>query len=193
MRPTLALLPSCWTTPRLQIEDASPTEIPCLHTIFNACAYVEPWDPTFRLVAVDELSLVVAQSLANDDYNRRFKLQCVHDRVNCQPVGYFHMFYGMPQPDTIWLSMFCIHPDYQRLAYGHEIVEGLSDRLSLLGYAAIWLRVYLKNWPALRFWIDQGFTTIIEFEGDPVLTPDGHASLKLEKRLPQPLLATFSR
>jgi len=28
------------------------------------------------------------------------------------------------------------------------------------------LEVYLRNWPALRFWTNAGFTTIVAYEGD---------------------------
>jgi ribosomal protein S18 acetylase RimI-like enzyme len=62
--------------------------------------------------------------------------------------------------------MFVLHPDWQGKHLGREVVEGLAEQLRALEYSAIWLRVYLKNWPALRFWITNGFTNILAYEGD---------------------------
>ncbi|MBP6788328.1 MAG: hypothetical protein KA170_12115, partial [Candidatus Promineofilum sp.] len=43
-------LPPEWTTPRVAVRDAAADDTPTLTAIFNACAYVQPWDPTFHPV-----------------------------------------------------------------------------------------------------------------------------------------------
>jgi ribosomal protein S18 acetylase RimI-like enzyme len=90
----------------------------------------------------------------------------------------------MPEAGLVWVSMFVIHPDFQRRQYGQQVAAGLSSQLGMLGlYRAIWLEVYLKNWLALRFWIAQGFTRIIEYDGARKLSGEAQASLVLEKAL----------
>jgi len=67
--------------------------------------------------------------------------------------------------------------------YGQEVAAGLIRQLAELGYAAVWLEVYLKNWPALRFWLQQGFNKIIEYDGDKQFSESAQATLVLAKQL----------
>jgi ribosomal protein S18 acetylase RimI-like enzyme len=102
-------------------------------------------------------------------------------------VGYFHLYHGMPKPEVVFISMCVIDPVHQKRRYGSELIEGLVRELRAIGgYEAIWLNVYLKNWPALHHWIGSGFTTIREWRGDTTHTPEGHASLILERKLGLP-------
>jgi hypothetical protein len=55
--------------------------------------------------------------------------------------------------------------------------------LRVLGYPAIQFDLYLKNRPALRFWINQGFSKIDNLEGDHTHSVETHVRLRLEKTL----------
>ena len=67
---------------------------------------------------------------------------------------------------------------------GSEMLAGLGQQLRALAvYRAVWVEVWLKNWPALRLWTKAGFDRIIKIGGDPVLTPDGNANVVLEQEL----------
>ncbi|MEZ4710726.1 MAG: GNAT family N-acetyltransferase [Caldilineaceae bacterium] len=183
-RATPAFLPAQWATARLAIRDCSLPDTPRLQAIFNACHYVEPWDKTFYLVSEQEIAELVRQSLRVDDEHRRFRLQCICLRQEPDIiVGYVHLHHGVPTAQLVFISMFVMHPDYQQQHFGQEIIAGLAAQLQSLGYEALRLDIFLKNWPALRFWIKAGFTTILEYEGDATHTPTGHASLLLEHRL----------
>ncbi|MBI1299232.1 GNAT family N-acetyltransferase [bacterium] len=185
-QPSILLLPFQWTTTRLTIADGVLDDVARLTAVFNACSYVEPWDPTFHVIAEDELRQVIEQSLSTGDDHRYFRLQAVRLAGEDNPIGYFHLWHWsprLPQADTAFISMFVIHPDFQGQRYAQEVVDGLADQLRQLGYAAIWLEVYLKNWPALRFWMRQGFTRIVTYDGDPAHSATAHASLVLERRL----------
>ena len=101
-------------------------------------------------------------------------------------IGYFHLQHyssRLPQPATAFISMFVIHPEFQGKRFAQEVVEGLSEQLAGYGYIAIWLAVYLKNWAAIRFWLQQGFNRIIEYDGAKQFSETAQASLTLEKRL----------
>jgi diamine N-acetyltransferase len=179
----LPLLPSHWQTGHLVMEDATLEDVPRLHAIFTACAYVEPWDPTFKLVPESELAELVNRSLATEGDHYRFKLQPIRTQAEEETIGYFHLHHGLPHPHLTSISMFVLHPDYQRHHFGQEVITGLAEQLRALGYTALSLRVYLKNWPALRFWISAGFTSITQYQGDPTLTATSQASLRVEKQL----------
>jgi ribosomal protein S18 acetylase RimI-like enzyme len=178
-------LPAEWTTERLRISTAALDEAVELHAAFNACSDLESFDPTFHPVPVETLHDLIRKSLAlGSDSSEAFHLQGIRLRETRELLGYFHVSYRVPEPGTVWISMFVLHPRYQRGGYGGEVIRQLLEQLRMLGsYDAVWLRVYLKNWTALRFWIDRGFSRIVRYEGASVHAPDAAASLVLEHRI----------
>lgn len=188
MPDSLPHLPATWHTTQLHIRDSQPSDVAALTQLFNACSYVEPWDPTFAPVEETELAELVAQSMTSVGPEASFRLQCLCE-ASGKLVGYFHLHHAapnLPQTNTAFISMFVIDPAQQGQQYGQEAADGLAQQLAALGYQAVWLEVYLKNWPALRFWIQQGFGHIIEYDGAATLAATSHATLVLEKRLLSP-------
>ncbi|HEU4325524.1 MAG TPA: GNAT family N-acetyltransferase [Roseiflexaceae bacterium] len=179
----LPFLPPHWETARYTVADSTMADVPLLTAVFNSCAYVEPWDPTFKPVDEAELAGIVAQSLADEGDARVFRLQVIRPRGEEAPVGYFHLWHRRPRPDEVGISMFVIDAGHRGHGAGEEIVEALASQLAALGYRAVLLEVYLKNWPALRFWIARRFTTINSYEGDRAHDAGTHASLRLARRL----------
>ncbi len=176
-------IPAHWATARLTISDSQATDTARLTQIFNACAYIEPWDPTFHPIPEAELAQLITDSLSHEPVRTNFRLQAIRPTLAAEPIGYFHGSHHMPEPAIFFVSMFVLHPDHQRFGYGREVIEGLANQLQPRGYTGLWLRVYLKNWPALRFWIGQGFTSIVKYDGDPMHTADSQASLILAKKV----------
>jgi diamine N-acetyltransferase len=172
-------LPASWRTERLRIRTAALDDVPVLYSIYNASHHLEPLDPTFTEASEDEIRELVVRSLERE---RRasdpLHLQCIHLGAGADPLGYFHLSYHHPHPETVWISMLVLNPEHGRRGYGTEVVRGLLAELRDLGvYRAVWLRVYLNNWTALRFWIRSGFTEIVQYDGDVVPGPGAVASL----------------
>lgn len=180
---TPALLPSFWETGRLFLRDATLEDVPVLLDAFNACSYVEAWDKTFAVIPAEVLIELVQKSLNPNPPDHIFKLQPISLKETHEILGYFHVYHANPHPAVVFVSMFVIHPRHQKHQYGQEVVEGLAQQCKKLGYREIWLEVFLKNWPALRFWIQQGFNHINMFDGDKVYGPDKYASLELVRPL----------
>src|SRR3990172_2160613 len=158
-----------WFSERVHIRDSRMQDVQQLTEIFNACNYVEPWDPTFSIIDESVIKPLIEKSLSTDGENVGFRLQCFEMKGSGEMIGYFHLQHyspRLPQPDTAFISMFVIHPEFQGKQFAREILEGVYQQLSDCGYVAIWLAVYLKNWSALRFWLQQGFNKIIEYDGD---------------------------
>jgi ribosomal protein S18 acetylase RimI-like enzyme len=175
-----------WFTERVHIKDCRIQDVSLLTEIFNSCNYVEQWDPTFYIVDENEIKLLVEKSLSETDENKGFRLQCLEVKDTRKIIGYFHLQHyspRLPQPATAFISMFVIHPEFQGKRFAQEIVDGLAKQLADCGYIAIWLAIYLKNWAAIRFWIQQGFNKIIEYDGANQFSETAQASLTLEKRL----------
>jgi diamine N-acetyltransferase len=78
--------------------------------------------------------------------------------------------------------MFVLHPDYQKGGFGTELLTHWRSSQTA-SHQAIWLEIFLKNWPALRFWIKSGFTTIIDINGAPQHDATAHASIVIAKTL----------
>jgi diamine N-acetyltransferase len=176
------MLPDAWDTERLTIRDSQLPEVSRLHAIFNACNYVEKWDNSFREETEEGIAALVSKSLVPyENSARAFQMQSIRIKGSPAIIGYFHLYYGVPQPEIALISMFVIHPDYHSHHYGSEVVEGWSQQMR--DHSGIWLEAYLKNWPALRFWISAGFDHIVEYRGEKTHSQDAYASLILEKRL----------
>ncbi len=174
-------LPSSWQTDRLHIADSVPDNVSRLMTIFNACSHVGQWDPTFQVYPKGEFIGLVEKSIQDGEENGRFQLQTI-SKSN-QLIGYFHCHHHHPYPETLLISMFVLHPDSQKGGFGTEMIAGLAQTAKAVGHHAIWLEVFLKNWPALRFWIKSGFTTIIDIDGAPQHDATSHASIVVAKTL----------
>jgi GNAT superfamily N-acetyltransferase len=183
------MLPSLWLTERLLLRDAGSADSACLLTIFNANAHIGVWDPTFQPIEQAEMDGVIAAALAGyDARGNAFQMQAIcrgaASEQEAEIIGYYHMVFGAPQPDIVWVSIFVLAPAAQNQRYGSEVLAALSRQLRAGGaYRAAWVEVWLKNWPALRLWAHGGFDRIVKFGGDPVLTPSGNGSVVLAQNL----------
>jgi len=183
------MLPEQWTTDRLLMRDVMDADSKRLLAIFNANAHIGAWDPTFQPVPQAEMDGVVADSLAGRNARGyAFQMQAIcWGPAGEHPgavIGYYHLIFGAPKPHLIWISLMVFDPAVQNRRCGSEMLAGLGQQLRALAvYRAVWVEVWLKNWPALRLWTKAGFDRIIKIGGDPVLTPDGNANVVLEQEL----------
>ena len=181
----MKILSENWGTDRLMVRDATMEDVPHLRNVFNACSYLGEWDNKFYEETEEAFIQLVSKSLhLNHTTQEIFKMQSVLLRGGTDIIGYFHLFHDAPMPRRVWISMFVVHPHFQKNHYGSELAYGIWDQFRHMGeYEAIWLKVCLKNWPALRFWIDMGWRTIVHYEGDTVHADDTMAAVVLEKKL----------
>jgi hypothetical protein len=111
-------------------------------------------------VGDEELRQLVAGSSATSGEDQGFRLQCLRSAMGESTHRIFSsapLSSAPPQPSTVWISM-SYPPGPSAAPVRREVVAGLARQLARCGYTdtAVWLEVYLKNWPALRFWIQQG-------------------------------------
>jgi len=162
-----AYIPAVWQTARLQIVDSTLADVSALTAIYTACSYAGQWDPSFKIIPESELAGLVTNSLDTSPEHINYRLQAIRVAETGELVGYFHCYHGIPRDrQTVWISMFVIHPDYRKQHYGQEVVQGFLPQFQALGYRAVQLEAFVQNWPALRFWTNQGFTTILKYVED---------------------------
>ncbi len=170
------------------IRDSGLEEIDQLRDIFNANNAIEKWDPTFKPVDAQEIRRLVLQSEARHESSaQNFQMQSIyvkaHEHSDC--IGYFHIYHGLEKaPDLGFITMLVIHPDCKEHGFGTEVVEGVLDFCRHeADRRAIGVRVYLKNWPALRFWTKMEFREIERIDGDKTHDETSHASVVLLNNL----------
>jgi GNAT superfamily N-acetyltransferase len=98
-------------------------------------------------------------------------------------IGFLALYHGFPTANIVMINYLLIHPDFQGKGYGQELVGGLSDKVKSLGFTTMRTLVDVKNWPALRFWVQAGFDKIIRYLGDKITSEKTFAHLILEKML----------
>lgn len=98
-------------------------------------------------------------------------------------VGFAAVYLGYPGPQVAYLSIFFLEAALRGGGLGAEAVTGLKARLAALGFAQLRVGVSLRNWPALRFWARQGFTTVTKVSAQGDIAPEKFGSIELAAEL----------
>ena len=180
----MSLLPHKWETQRLTVEDSTRDEVPELQEVADACRYIEEWTG-WRIGDHPEAtmpSVFTDGELPPNGCRDCFKLQSIHLRDTRQVIGFLEAYHGFPMADTFWVHYLAIHPRYQGQGYGQDFVQGLGETIrGLRAYTGMELTADLKNWPALRFWVQAGSDRIANVQGDKVYSAETFAHLTLQK------------
>ena len=174
-------LPAQWKTTQLIVTDSQLEENLELQRVCDACAYIDEWT---GLSDRPILSILKDGDLPPNGSKEFFRLQSIRLVSTHQLIGYLEMYHGYPTADVFWIGMFGIDPQFHGQHYGQELINRLIELVrELQGYSKIGLGVALKNWPAIRFWVNAGFDRIIKISGDKTYSKDTFAFLSLEKAL----------
>lgn len=175
---------NAWQTERLIIKDAVAEEIEELENIYQNCSYIGQWT---GLESIDEHPMHLEfehRNLSPNGKKEFHRLQLIRLKEDGKIIGYLVLYHGFPNEKTFWLAVLAIHTDYQGKKLGQEAVAGLIKEVKQLQiYDRVGLTVGIKNWPALRFWINTGFDTIINFKGDKIYSEKTFADLWLVQKL----------
>lgn len=180
---TVRQIPAQWMTKHLSIADAKRDDVPDLQTIYDNCAYIGEWTGYDDQRKEPMLAEFNHENLPPNGKKELNRLQSIRLRKEKKLIGYIALYHGFPDRDTLWIAVLAIHTAHQKQKFGQEVVEELSSIARDHGYAALGAGVGIKNWPALRFWIQSGFTTILKFEGDRECKEKTFADLWLSKPL----------
>jgi len=185
---SIPMISTEWKTQRLTVNDSVLPDLPELDQILMACSYIEEWsgwrhehpesqfDKSMRPLMMDG-------ELPPNGSKEFFRLQSIRLSEAERIIGFLAIYHGFPTTNIAWILYLYIHPDCQGKGYGQEFVRELSEQLRRLGFTGMRLVVDVKNWPAMRFWVQEGFDKIIEMVGDKVISEETFAHLILEKSL----------
>lgn len=116
----------------------------------------------------------------NDSSMDNYYLKSIYLKNTKKLIGFFDVYHGYPTSDTLWLGVFLLDKSVQNNGYGKEAVEGLIEAATKTDFNNIAFAVHLKNWKALRFWINAGFNKILGIYGDKALKENSFALITLE-------------
>ncbi len=171
------------TSGGLQLSDSSAEEIPALQAVYDSCAYIGKWcgEP-------GDSSHAMRKSLDGEYLpphgSKSFqRLQSIR-RADGALCGYLEIYHGFPDSHTFWIATLAVARAFQGKGIGRNVVTGLGAQVSSLEiYEQIGLGVGVKNWPALRFWLANGFDRVLAFKGDSECSETTFANLWLCKKL----------
>jgi len=175
-------LPDRSRTARLELSRATDLEREDLVELHLTSSYLEDWVGT--PARPEDIDRSLHDPMLPPGGNKEnFRFFSIYRRSPHRLVGLADVYHGYPEPSCFYLGYLYFHPDFQGEGYGREIVEFLVEHCRSCGFRAIRLGVHLKNWPALRFWFNNGFDRITLISGDKIHTTENFAVLELEKLL----------
>lgn len=157
----MRILPDIILIEQYVLKKAVANDAEKINNIKNSCFYLFPFDENFYISETQEHIDIIARSHLEEN---KLGLYCI--MYNNETIGFLYVLYDVPEHGSIWITSLIIHPKYQRNRIGRKIILHLEKVFSEIGYRNIQLRVYIKNFQALRFWISVGFSTIVNFQSE---------------------------
>lgn len=176
-------MPSSWRTKNLLIRDAELADIQTMEKIAQKCSYIEQWTG-LKYEKGEMLKEFQGEILPPKGKKHLNRLQIITLRKSKEAIGYVSMYHGYPEKKTAWIGALMILPKHQGKKYGQQFVTQFSkEAKKLKGFSSVGIGVAVKNWPAMRFWIANGFTEILKIKGDKTHGEKAFADLHLLKKI----------
>lgn len=178
----IRLVPSFALTDRLIIKDTTLDECEALQQLSSLSDYIENWvgwktPPDYAYKTLAE------GNLPPDGEKEYFKVQSIYLATNSELIGSVELYHGYPNEQTLCIGWLFIHPEHQKCGYAREVLGVIFREAVGAGFRKLQLGVHLKNWPALRFWVQMGFDKIEKIVGDACHSESTFASVILSKSL----------
>jgi len=171
-----------WTVIRAKKDDAQE-----IMSLCNACHYLHAVDENFILRENKYFEDIITSPhhSENEKIYRSFNY-CLKQNNEGTLLGYFQCIAEYPESGTMWINALIIDPRHHGKGIGRDFLRSFEQKIYSDIIHNLSLRVSLKNYPALRFWIANGFTNIHRFQGEDFCTSENNgACFVLSKKLPQ--------
>lgn len=171
-------------TARLFISDATLDECDELQSICESwddkkLMEGDDFDPDFIEKCLTVGDLPPLPDATKDNY----RLKSIRLKDSEKLIGFTDLYFGYPDKDTAWISIFMISKDYRKSGYAQEAIESVFTECTSDNFKNIGIGVFLKNWRGLRFWTKAGFTEVLGISGDADYSENTFAFIRLMKRL----------
>ncbi|OXM13410.1 GNAT family N-acetyltransferase [Paenibacillus herberti] len=166
---SLNLLPTDWETKRFRIRRIQAAEAGQVQDFYEKVMPSTGWNEgTFNPTYISDAMAGKPELPPNGEVGRVL-MQLAERKESGEEqdiAALIEMYHGYPGEQDLYIGLFGIDPNYRGLGYGKEIVAGIVQAASELGFEKVRVAVDLKNWPGLRFWIGCGFTEAVKVKGE---------------------------
>lgn len=182
---TVRQIPARWVTSNLTIEDSTMDDARTLEEIHDDCAYIVEWTgkDDGQTAAEAIRGELTHEHLPPDGKKELHRIQSIRSKEMHEIIGYLVLYHGFPDRETLWIALLAIAKRHQGKKMGQEIASKLAAHAKTLRFHALGAGVSVKNWPALRFWIQAGFTRILQIRGDKICMEKTFADVWLAREL----------
>lgn len=160
------MIDASWSTSRLYITDTAAKDIPHLQLALNTI------QDTLRLEGKtdadpEEMQTIFTYGdLPPGGRKECYRLQSISLRQSRELIGFISLYHGFPEPETLYIASLSIQMDRQNHLYGTELIAQLPQLPGLAGYTKHRVVVSVRNWRALKFWVQNGFNTLVGVSGE---------------------------
>jgi ribosomal protein S18 acetylase RimI-like enzyme len=174
----MQIIEQLWVAERCNIIDAATEDVASMNEIYEQIN-------SYMVEVSGCEGRLPEQVFLNGNYpkggNRSdSRLQCIKLRENGQIIGYIDFYQGYPTVDTLYIGFISICSLFRGKGYAREVIETLSRKAQNKGFKKIRVNVSLKNWSALRFWVKNGYTSVIRITGDTDYACEKFSNIELE-------------
>jgi GNAT superfamily N-acetyltransferase len=149
-----------------------------LQELINSVIYITKFNGYSENWSAEET--ILNPDMPSNGKRENVKLECVYDENN-EMVNFCEYYIDN---ETIFLGGFYIKQTKQKKGLGKIILKMYEDKWKKENkYDRIILNVDIKNWVAIRFWINNGYNKIIQWIGDLEYSEKTYAMLRLEKKI----------
>ncbi|QWC21169.1 GNAT family N-acetyltransferase [Bacillus haikouensis] len=176
----IKMIPNHWKTNRLFIKDMTEEEIQPVQELYEQGSYIHQWDGS----SFDKeyaYRCFIEGDIPPGGTNAQFKIQVIRLKGNEHLVGLLTTYHGYPATESFYINYLYIEKEFHRKGLGQEVVSELLSIVEQAGYREVRANVAIKNWPALRFWTEQGLDTIQGIYGDREYGACKYADIELVK------------
>ena len=172
-----------WNTDRLLIRKGESADIKELERICTS------WDDKILLEGEEFSKGYIENCINHGDLPPVENVQkanyyfMVIQKKDGKLIGFFDLYHGYPDNETLWISTFLIDKEVRGKLYGQEAIKSICEECIKAGWKSAGLGVHLKNWKGLRFWNNNGFNKIIGIYGDKIFNENAFSIIGLRKEL----------
>jgi len=162
----------------MEIKTADISMKDDLQELINSIIYITKFSGYSENWSAEEA--ITNPELPANGKKENVRLECVYDENN-EMVNFCEYYIDN---ETIFLGGFYIKQNKQKNGLGKIILNMYENKWKTdKKYSRIILNVDIKNWTAIRFWVNNGYNKIIKWIGDFEYSDTTYAMLRLEKQL----------
>lgn len=143
-------------TERLLCRDSHEEDLPGLEDVYMSCAYMQEYTGEEHKKGDVKRNLVEGD-IPPGGHKEFYYAKTLKEKETHKAIGFFEYYLGFPKENTLWISSFLIHKDYQHKGYGSEFIQKFIKEINKEFLNEISIGVYKENEVAMAYWQKNGF------------------------------------